>query len=893
MRTVAQILSEGIRQGLPHITTMNHKQFGDLIGSGHIKLHDITEKTDGSAHKFGYDEHGFYTQYTGSGNEKMRSPADYVARAKKRAAETGDPLDLGASKTFGHIHSVLHSNDALQNHLRKHFEKTGKEVQVKGEMFYKPNAKPSEVPGEVKFVGTSYNPSHMGSVGKYVIHTKLPENEDHDVEHFKKHLSNSEINFDDDKIEGAKPAKIDVSQHLKAYKGLNHKLLGSRKTEKNEAAKKAEQKKLSDIQRAVSQKVDDHIKGMNLSPRWGTGSEGIVVHPTGSQPRFKVTSSAFRAYRQSDAAKNFKIKNSLVKEAVRLMLEGGNMKIGDVSAAPFKITNRSEQAGDIHNALSQIHDEFHHETGEHLFGKGKKALKTGSTFAGSTKQLMDRSIPDKEFAKHKPTVGDVDIQVTHDHKNKLSDFMKSGRRFGKYTVVGTKKHGNENTAVMRHDNGEHHQFDFEGVEYKDHEPTKGEQFLHSSSWEDSKAGIKGAHHKILLNAAGLDTHKFSITHGVRSRTDDKDPGEKEPEGVSKRLFGPKADSSRVTSFHGVADLIKKHLPPEQHRKIYDKFKDSVSKAKMTGSDNALNVLRSKLGISDTMTEAVQQKQTSHASVIPMTGFSPISHMGHSHDLGQTLARMPGTKHVGVSAKSDLFSPDERKSILDRQWGNVGHETHVVSGAGETVRSAYNRMPKNSRKELHILVGHDRKSFAEGLKKSLEAGKIKEMEGKSFDAIHLHYPEDTERTHGMSGTKMRNAVANDDFDTFHKHLGPMFSRKEATRIFSKMKGAISTGKLKVKRSLKESFTSFFEYMTEMSDNKSAQKRFLTPGWKGKASQLGDVSDDELTKVRELLNPSPEKNKKKLNEKMDRMISFRKRIDAMRLVPTRSGSKGDEE
>ena len=76
-------------------------------------------------------------------------------------------------------------------------------------------------------------------------------------------------------------------------------------------------------------------------------------------------------------------------------------------------------------------------------------------------------------------------------------------------------------------------------------------------------------------------------------------------------------------------------------------------------------------------------------------------------------------------------------------------------------------------------------------------------------------------------------------------------------------------------------------------KEAQKRFLTPGWKGKASQLDDVSDKDLEDVKKLLNPSPEKNKNKLNEKMDRMISFRKRIDAMRLVPTRSGSKGDEE
>jgi len=284
---------------------------------------------------------------------------------------------------------------------------------------------------------------------------------------------------------------------------------------------------------------------------------------------------------------------------VQFILEGGNIKIGDVSAAPFSVTekNRSERVKDAKDALSELHDSFHNEHGEHLFGKDKKGLASGSIFAGSTRQLMDPKISDSEFAKHKSTVGDMDVQVMKDHGDKLTSHLTPGKRFGKYTVVGTKKHGNEISAVMKHDNGEHHQFDFEKVHYENSEPTPAEQFLHSANWEDTKAGIKGAHHKILLNAAGGTTHKFSISHGLRSRTDESDPGAQHPNDVSARMFGNNADHSKVTSFLGVSDLINNHIPKEQHQAIYDKFKEGVSRLKVD-NEPALAHLRKTLGVHD-------------------------------------------------------------------------------------------------------------------------------------------------------------------------------------------------------------------------------------------------------------------------------------------------------
>ena len=164
--------------------------------------------------------------------------------------------------------------------------------------------------------------------------------------------------------------------------------------------------------------------------------------------------------------------------------EGGNVKIGDVAAAPFPISekNRASVRADAHEALSALHDSFHKETGKHLFGKDKKAIKTGSAYAGSTRHLMGHEVSDKEFAKHKRDVGDFDVFVPHEHKEDLHNHVKTGMKLGKYTVAGK----NRSSVLMKHENGQVHQFDMVGAKYEKHEPSEGEQFTHSSHWGDTQ-----------------------------------------------------------------------------------------------------------------------------------------------------------------------------------------------------------------------------------------------------------------------------------------------------------------------------------------------------------------------------------------------------------------------
>lgn len=481
------------------------------------------------------------------------------------------------------------------------------------------------------------------------------------------------------------------------------------------------------------------------------------------------------------------------------LIEGGNISVGGVSASPIKITekDRPKKVAEIRNTLQSIHDSFNDLTGKHLFGKNAKAIKTGSAFAGSTKQFMGKDISDSEYIKYKPSTGDVDAQIPIEHKDALANHLKVGDRHGVFTVAGVKKHGNEVSALLRHPSGDIHQVDFEGVKYDGDEPTTGEQFLHSSHWGDTKTGIKGAHHKVLLNAIGGDKHKFSITHGLRSRTDESDPGAQHPEQVSKTLFGDNADHSKVESFVGLTQLIKKHVPKEQHRAIYDKFKDSVTRMKNINNTAAIEHLRSGLNIKDD-SPVIKEEEEHHTTVVPLTGFSPVSHMGHAKDLGRLVSSLPGTKHVGISSKSDLFTPNERSDVLKRQWEQKNLTTHAVKSAGETIARAHDSLPKTGRKVLHIVVGSDRKDFGEGLKTALNSGKIKEMGDNRFDEIRVHTPRDADRSHGMSGTKMRQAASDGNYEEFSRHIGPNFSDKEKKSMMSRIGTAIKSGSLKLRR-----------------------------------------------------------------------------------------------
>lgn len=799
MRLLSSFLKESIRQGLPHLhstptpagnqtPSLTTDQFHHTTKGGKIHIHDVTEKTDGQTFKFGYDHHGFYSQHSGSGDERIRTGQGHIDRAKRRAQETGKEYVPHAHEAFAKFHDALHTNKKLQAHLKALHAVHG-EVSVRGEAFNRHLARPGDHPHEVKFVHTSYSTQGMGHHGSFVIHSKLPDNHLHDVEHFKNHLSDHNVTFDHDRVDHAK-GHVDVSHEVRDFHKLNHGLINSRTTPSNKAAKMSETEKFNAIKQRVHHKVVKHIESLGIKNKWGSGTEGLIVHPSAANPdaaRFKVVHDSFKKAKLATG--------DIRRLHEEFIYEGGAIKVGDVAAEPIHVTahNRKQVAHDVHHALSAVADKFHADHKEHLFGSGHKHLHSGAVYSGSTHHLMHGHVSDEEFAKHKPHVGDIDVQVSHDHKNKLQHTLQPGHKFGKYTVVGTKKHGQELSAVMKHENGHHHQFDFEG---NDKPGSEESRFKHNSSWEDAKHKIKGVHHKMLLNAAGRDKYKFSPMHGLAHREDSSSAGGGNAKKITHSLFGHEADHKHIHSFVGVTHLIKHHVPKQHHQQIYDKFKSGTEQKKGVDHSHALNHLRQHLDVKDDLHES-DHREEEHVHVAFM-GASPFTHMGHHHDVVHSMSsHHHGKKFVGLSGKSDVFSDHEREHIANKQSAGAAH-FKVEKSAGETVGRAFHTMDKSKRRIVHLHFGHDRKNMAERLKSSIDAGKIPELHGDRPDAVYVHYPKDENRSHGFSGTKMRKAAHEHDIHTFHKHLGPSFTHEEASKLMHRVHNGIKSGHIPLKR-----------------------------------------------------------------------------------------------
>ena len=312
MLSFTQYLSEAsIRQGLPHLhssptpaggqtPSLSTDEFEKTTKGGKVHIHHVTEKTDGQTFKFGYDEHGFYTQHSGSGSDRIRTGAGHIERAKRRASETGKEYDSTGPTAMSKFHDALHSNSALQNHLAKHYEKHG-EVAVSGEAFNRSLARPGDKKDEVKFVHTSYSTKGLGKQGAFIIHSRMPTNQQHDPEHFKNNLSDDNIKFDHDIIKHT-PSHVDVKDEVADFHKLDHGLINTRTVPKNKQAKLAEIEKFNNIKKRVSAKVSAHLGEKKIKNKFGSGTEGLVVHPSDANPeatRFKAINPKFKEAKSS------------------------------------------------------------------------------------------------------------------------------------------------------------------------------------------------------------------------------------------------------------------------------------------------------------------------------------------------------------------------------------------------------------------------------------------------------------------------------------------------------------------------------------------------------------------------------------------------------------------
>lgn len=266
----------------------------------------------------------------------------------------------------------------------------------------------------------------------------------------------------------------------------------------------------------------------------------------------------------------------------------------------------------------------------------EKYLDDATVFNGSTSFVMSNDYSDDEILKAKPTVGDIDVAVPEDRAEQLFELLNAlrGRRIlsnvefiGQNRTDGSKL-GTQINCIFKFlgDVDFLVQVDFEFLPFEESgEPTEWARFSHSSSFEDTKAGVKAVHHKYLIRAmigalsvrddiviatpkatedkltlSKKDTVarmlKFSVDHGVRvayapflredgtqiyyagkavykeipTKNSDYKKTVKE---IYRLAFGDAEDkdSELLWTFQGTLQLIKKHLNKSQIQATADRY----------------------------------------------------------------------------------------------------------------------------------------------------------------------------------------------------------------------------------------------------------------------------------------------------------------------------------
>lgn len=283
-----------------------------------------------------------------------------------------------------------------------------------------------------------------------------------------------------------------------------------------------------------------------------------------------------------------------------ILNEGGNVEIDDIAAQRIDLTkiSRTEMVNEIDKALKVANAAFNKMYGVPLWSP--KLIDNKEFLSGSAFHFFNLKIPDLEFVKFKPTVGDIDTMVDKDLGEKAKEFLTKykGKKFGPATLIGFKPNPGQDTLISLWgfaDPAVNVQIDLELVDYAKGSPTDWSKFSHSSAWEDLSVGIKGVFHKYLLRSL---THKdakdryiqmktklkkvtssdlaFAVTGGVRRKYEPViDPKTKKPAvavdgiGIFKEI--PASESEYVNDIKGMFTLLIGRKPAKGEEKYLGSF----------------------------------------------------------------------------------------------------------------------------------------------------------------------------------------------------------------------------------------------------------------------------------------------------------------------------------
>jgi hypothetical protein len=186
----------------------------------------------------------------------------------------------------------------------------------------------------------------------------------------------------------------------------------------------------------------------------------------------------------------------------------------------LKVHNRAYIVPILSTLLQSINTGFQNSAGGPLWSP--KVLKSRKYLSGSSLHFFNTDLPDAEFERVKPKVGDIDTQINKASEHQLAQWLDSvkGQVVGNAKFLGYSR-GNEQYSSMWEltDPPIKVQIDFEFVDYSEkEEPTDWAGFSHSSSWDDLSQGIKGVFHKYLIQALSKISSEDFILRKVHKRT---------------------------------------------------------------------------------------------------------------------------------------------------------------------------------------------------------------------------------------------------------------------------------------------------------------------------------------------------------------------------------------
>lgn len=274
-------------------------------------------------------------------------------------------------------------------------------------------------------------------------------------------------------------------------------------------------------------------------------------------------------------------------------------------------------------------------------------IKKAEIFNGSTSFIMDTKLVPDEIFKYKQSSGDIDVAIPKEAARDLHNLLKTleNSKISNFTYLGSNrdsdKLGTQIITLFRY-NPEKIicQIDFELSEYQDGKPTEFTKFAHSSSFEDAKANIKAAFHKLLLrslvgaisvnpniviatakstpdniklmgNAELPRELKFSVDRGLRVCLEPlldngkpvylegkqvfKEIPTKDSEFITdvseifKYIFKTKVSKNNMQSFVGVIKLMKKYCDANTIKLTQERFFEIILSPKAQVLDNDLEL----------------------------------------------------------------------------------------------------------------------------------------------------------------------------------------------------------------------------------------------------------------------------------------------------------------